>query len=225
MSAVLVPRFSFDNDDDHALLGALRGSQLVKAAVAEAEARQVAERKKLRAELDALIADASKKLPRLRGEVEAALQEAAASRALIVTGQAMTHLAIMEANAKITLAQHRAGEAQAKVTSASFAFTSKYDEIEKALRDSADGALGAFIRELNDLWHQTRRTPLVPQTLARTIRGARVEIASSNAKQVAARLGAIREAIATAEDFQLEPIIENLAERLDALRAGLPSVE
>jgi hypothetical protein len=112
----------------------------------------------------------------------------------------------------------------AEHTMAGLAEDREVRRLELELRDSADGRIGDFVREIRDELEAVRRTGVVVhETKNPFTEGRRL---SSNGESVNARLVALQEALRQAEELELLALAaDDVAARLDSLRASLPEAE
>lgn len=213
------PRFAGAPLPPDRVLSVLAESDLVKTAIAEGEAKKLAERTALAAQLRVLERTAAKENPARF----AAADEAMA--AIKVAERALDPVALMMARTKFTqLTMQR--------LQTSLAFGISHDRLEAELRATADPAITAFISEMLDLTADARRLPLATSVLGSSSvernpnTGAARKVSTSMplAERINARLVAIRAAITAAEDLRLEPDQTIVPIRLASLRAGLPAV-
>lgn len=179
-----------------------------RTALAEANAAHLAERQKLREEVERIRTDAEKRIPKL----EAAMREARA-RAL---ESAEKHRKSLQALAEAEAAHRTAAQGSER----------RIAQLEAELRRSADPLIDAFIEQLHEEHQNLRdRIDVVLERAEygkpdRSGRRNRV----SNKSDIDARLVGIIDAIRAAERLRLEVGGEDLPARLEKLRARLPEI-
>lgn len=203
------PAFARSDAPAEAVIDALRGSKIVRDAIA-ASATQVADqRKRLAAELAALERDS--------GDWEAASAEIEAARA-----------AVTELEQKLREAKERFDRARLARASHSHSIAARRDEIVASLRETAPPLIAAFIREMWAEVEKVQKAPVAeeidggvnPITGKRVIKNPR-----SNLAALVIRHAAVRHAIEKAEALKLAPDQTSIAAQLEHLRAELPSSE
>ena len=194
--------------DDKAMLDALRGSDLIRKAVAERDTHVVAFRKTTAAKLAKIEAEAETKFPKMRTELDAAIRDARA--------------------AEIAWRQKadRAYEIQAALSAASSLHGHDLARLEGQLAETASPEISIFISEMRLLWEACFSQFQVhhKEEVVNQITRRRERHTINNEKSLLARQHAIREAIAAAEAMRLEPDQANVSVRLQDIRNNLPAI-
>jgi hypothetical protein len=218
------PKLSLVADRDRAL-NALLVSPSARKAQADHAALLLKQRSDLVAEMSKLDEAAARDLPKLRGDVDAATAEFKEAQSSFYGGFYNPNTRASASAAGI-LAQGKFAAAQHKIVVASFGYSARRDRIEHELRCTASPSVALFISEMRDLWRATRSTSA--ETLSHLVRNPITdrtsEAIASNAASISARMKAIREAIAAAEEIALEPDQANVDTRLEKLRQALPAI-
>lgn len=178
----------------------MKGTTIGDQVVAEAEELERTARGQLAAELRAVHAEQARRAPELAAaEAKAQARVAAARDAL-------------------TEARTARAAAQSAAMGASSRWTQRIGALERQLRATADPAIGEFLVELDDMALATRK-----ERFQTAMYGHRESV--TNQPSIVARLEGIREARKAAESLMLEVLDEGaVAERIDAIRAGIPEI-
>lgn len=194
--------------DAAAIIDALRHTPEIAAAVASNESRKRSARQELAKRLTKAEDDMAKRVVALDAALDATMHE------------------VKIAEAKLAEARVAASSARMAKTQASFGFTAEHDAIERELRDTCSPEIGLFITEMRDEWDRTLKlTPEISvDTITNQITGSRVRIETGRGTaSILARVAAIREAIATAEEMKLEADQSSVSMLLQELRQNLPA--
>jgi type I site-specific restriction endonuclease len=194
---------------DQHFLEVLEASETGQKIIAETRAKVAAERQKLIDELHALEAAQEREYP----NHEKAIQDQVAKvRA--------AEQSLKGENAKLNAVVNALHNAKAEITS-------RRNQIETALRNIPEEALiSQFRSSLYEDWEETRRKfDYVCVGDVDPLSGVESERVFNNMESINARVEAIRQAIAAAEDLLLVADPFTIPARLAALRANLPDVK
>jgi hypothetical protein len=195
--------------DDRSTLDALRGSDIVKKAIAERDNSVLAVRKTAAAKLTKLKADADVRFPKQRAEFEAARDDALA------------------AEIEWRRAQDRACGLQSKLSADSWTLMNDVETIEAQLAETASTEIQLFIVSMWAMWEDAAKelgTREVVET-SRRLLDSKKYVTVSNLASVLARREAIRDAIAAAEKMRLDIDQSTVSARLEQLHQALPAIE
>lgn len=204
-----VPRFSGAAlTDDGKFLEFLRGSEVVRKAVAERDNQVQAFRKSAADKLAKLDAAAEASFPKLRAARDAADAEARA------------------AEIQWREACNRAQQARNDLSTASQKHASELLRLEAQLAETASPEIAIFISEMLEEHEKCFKQFAFSNSTetVNRITGRKTTVNVNNKASVLARQAAIRDAQAAAEAMRLEPDQSNVSVRLQLLRNNLPAI-
>lgn len=205
----IIPKFSGAVQiSDKSILDALRGTEVLRKAVAEKDTHVLAFRKTAAEKLAKIDAAAEISLPKLRAAREAAIAKATAAE--------------IEWRKACDVAQ----QAQRDLSSASHMHSTELQKLEGQLIETASPEIAIFISDMRDEWEKSFKQFAfhnATETVNR-ITGKKADVTVNNRASVMARQTAIRDAQATAEAMRLDPDQSTVSARLQELRNNLPAI-
>lgn len=192
------------------VIEAIRGSKFFAEITDQQKAAAAARRREVAAELKRHEASAEKTL----GRQDKALEDAIA--------------AVRAAEQSVIALRNKAVSLRAEKTAASFAYTARHDELTRELIQTADPLISEFKRWCNEESAKLRKVAITPDGPARIQdpltglwRDAPKNEPSTH-ERVIARLSALRDAIAAADELALRADQNDVAAELQLLRDKLP---
>jgi hypothetical protein len=205
----IIPKFSGAVQiSDKGILDALRGTEVLRKAVAEKDSHVLAFRKTAADKITKIEAAADVSFPKLRAAREAAIAKATAAE--------------VEWRKACDVAQ----QAQRDLSSASHTFSTEQSKLEGQLIETASPEIAIFLSDMRDEWDKCFKQFAFHNSTetVNAITGRKADVNVNNKKSVLARQEAIRDAQAAAEAMRLEPDQSTVSARLQELRNNLPAI-
>jgi hypothetical protein len=205
----IIPKFSGAVQiSDKSILDALRGTEVLRKAVAEKDTHVLAFRKTAAEKLAKIDAAAEVSFPKLRAAREATIAKATAAE--------------IEWHKACNVAQ----QAQRDLSSASHTHSTELQKLEAQLIETASPEIAIFLSDMRDEYEKCFKQFAFHNSTetVNVITGRKVAVNANNKKSVMARQEAIRDAQAAAEAMRLEPDQSTVSARLQELRNNLPAI-
>jgi hypothetical protein len=184
----------------------MAGSEAFRTAQHERDAKLLARRRQLAGELTALDGPRGAEFREGQSRLDKAIAEQAAAQRAVIT------------------AANKLGAVRAECARTSAAHAARHDELEQELRASCHPAIAPFIVDMKSLWDGIRKYRPPAPTVTTTLSGEKIVKGIDVQSVTLARITAIRDAIAAAEDLALEPDQAQVPARLEELRRGIPTL-